>query len=52
MPLNLTFSYGRALQNDALKAWNGSDREAGQKALLNRAESNSLATYGKTLTHS
>ena len=52
MPWNLTFSYGRALQNDALKAWNGSDREAGQKALLNRAESNSLATYGKTLTHS
>ena len=52
MPWNLTFSYGRALQHDALNAWKGSDREAGQKALMFRAESNGLATFGKALTHS
>ena len=52
IPWNLTFSYGRALQNDALKAWNGSDREAGQKALYHRAWGNSFATHGKSLTHS
>ena len=52
MPWNLTFSYGRALQHDALNAWGGSDREAGQKALIFRSESNSLATHGKALTHS
>ena len=37
-------------QNDALNAWNGSDRIAGQKALMERAEGNSLATFGKELT--
>ena len=47
MPWNLTFSYGRALQEDALKKWGGSNREDAQKALMNRAESNSLATNGK-----
>ena len=52
MPWNLTLSYGRALQHDALNAWKGSDRDAGQKALIFRAESNSLATLGKVLTHS
>ena len=52
MPWNLTFSYGRALQHDALNAWKGIDREAGQKSLMFRAESNSLATFGKVLTHS
>ncbi len=46
MPWNLTFSYGRALQEDALKAWNGSNRFAGQEALLMRAKSNSFATKG------
>ena len=50
MPWNLTFSYGRALQHDALNAWGGSDRVAGQKALMERAEGNSLATFGKELT--
>ena len=50
MPWNLTFSYGRALQHDALNAWGGTNRVAGQKALMNRAESNGLATYGKELT--
>ena len=46
MPWNLTFSYGRALQEDALKIWCGSNREGAQKALMLRAHSNSLATKG------
>ena len=46
MPWNLTFSYGRALQEDALKKWGGSNREDAQKALIFRAHSNSLATKG------
>ena len=46
MPWNLTFSYGRALQEDALKTWGGSNREGAQKALMLRAHSNSLATKG------
>tara|TARA_B100000029_G_scaffold411271_1_gene413563 strand:- start:257 stop:1273 length:1017 start_codon:yes stop_codon:yes gene_type:complete len=46
MPWNLTFSYGRALQEDALKAWSGSNREDAQQALIFRAHSNSLATKG------
>ena len=46
MPWNVTFSYGRALQNDALNAWNGNDRVNGQKALMLRAKANSLATNG------
>tara|TARA_B100001996_G_scaffold348933_1_gene307383 strand:+ start:55 stop:1068 length:1014 start_codon:yes stop_codon:yes gene_type:complete len=46
MPWNLTFSYGRALQEDALKTWGGSDRGNAQEALVSRAQSNSLATKG------
>ena len=46
MPWNLTFSYGRALQEDALKKWCGSNREEAQKELIFRAYSNSLATKG------
>ena len=46
MPWNLTFSYGRALQEDALKKWGGSNRKGAQAALLDRAKSNSLATKG------
>ena len=46
MPWNVTFSYGRALQNDALKTWGGNDRVNGQKALLKRAKANSQATNG------
>ena len=46
MPWNVTFSYGRALQNDALKTWGGHDRVNGQKALLGRAKANSQATNG------
>ena len=47
LPWNLTFSYGRALQQDALQAWSGSNRVAGQEKLLNRASNNSLATMGE-----
>ena len=47
LPWNLTFSYGRALQQDALQAWSGSNRTAGQEKLLNRASNNSLATMGE-----
>ena len=46
MPWNLTFSYGRALQEDALKVWAGSNRLDAQKALMFRSHSNSLATKG------
>ena len=47
LPWNLTFSYGRALQQDALNAWSGSNREPGQNKLLIRSKNNSLATQGK-----
>ena len=48
-PWNLTFSYGRALQAPALKAWGGSadNVPAAQEALLKRAKLNSLATLGQ-----
>ena len=46
LPWNLTFSYGRALQQDALKTWSGENRLEGQTQLLNRAKNNSLATTG------
>ena len=43
---NVTFSYGRALQQDALKAWskNLENPQLAQQALLTRAKANSLAT--------
>ena len=43
---NVTFSYGRALQQDALKAWSGNleNTQVAQQALLSRAKANSLAT--------
>ena len=43
---NLSFSFGRALQHSCLKAWGGTDEKAGQKALLERAKANSMASYG------
>jgi fructose-bisphosphate aldolase class I len=45
---NVTFSYGRALQQDALIAWSGNfeNTKATQEALLSRAKANSLATNG------
>jgi fructose-bisphosphate aldolase, class I len=47
VPWQLSFSYGRALQAPALKAWNGRDVRAGQRALRHRAECNSAARYGR-----
>jgi fructose-bisphosphate aldolase class I len=49
LPWSLTFSYGRALQDDALKTWGGKADSfgAGQKALAKRAKMNSLATTGR-----
>lgn len=49
LPWKLTFSYGRALQDTALKAWGGqsSSFEAGQKEFARRARLNGLATTGR-----
>jgi fructose-bisphosphate aldolase class I len=49
LPWNVTFSYGRALQDTALKAWGGSASNfaAGQKEFFKRAKLNGLATTGK-----
>ena len=48
-PWNLTFSYGRALQAPALKAWSGSAENipTAQEALMKRAIFNGLATKGE-----
>jgi fructose-bisphosphate aldolase, class I len=48
-PWRLTFSYGRALQADALKAWGGKSENvaAGQRAFSHRAKMNALAAAGK-----
>ena len=46
LPWNLTFSYGRALQHDALYTWSGENRLEGQNMLLKRSKNNSLATTG------
>jgi fructose-bisphosphate aldolase class I len=48
LPWHLTFSYGRALQENALSAWGGkpADFAAGQQALSIRAKLNSLAAGG------
>ena len=46
IPWNLTFSYGRALQADALEGWGGNNRELGQENLIKRAKFNSMATTG------
>ncbi|HEX5511800.1 MAG TPA: class I fructose-bisphosphate aldolase, partial [Actinomycetales bacterium] len=47
-PWQLSFSYGRALQASALKAWGGKaeNLEAGQQAFLKRARLNGLARSG------
>jgi fructose-bisphosphate aldolase class I len=47
-PWQLSFSYGRALQAPALKAWKGSaaNVDAGRAAFLHRARMNSLARSG------
>ncbi|MSQ54172.1 MAG: fructose-bisphosphate aldolase class I [Betaproteobacteria bacterium] len=48
-PWPLTFSYSRALQNTALKAWAGkaSNTAAAQQAFHHRAHMNGLAAQGK-----
>lgn len=48
-PWTLSFSYGRALQEDCLKAWGGKANQvdAAQAALLERARLNSLACFGE-----
>ena len=48
LPWYVSFSYARALQDPALKAWQGKPEniELGQKAFLKRARLNSLATQG------
>jgi fructose-bisphosphate aldolase class I len=45
----LSFSYGRALQEPVLKAWAGSaeNKETAQKAFYHRAKKNGLARMGK-----
>jgi fructose-bisphosphate aldolase, class I len=47
-PWELSFSYGRALQAPALKAWQGKaeNRDAAQKAFLHRARCNGAARTG------
>lgn len=49
LPWKLTFSYGRALQAAALKAWGGRPENvaAGQRAFTHRAKMNGLAALGK-----
>ena len=48
LPWQVTFSYGRALQDSALKAWGGKPENvaAGQRAFAHRAEMNYLAAKG------
>ena len=48
-PWKLSFSYGRALQAAALKAWGGKSENvaAGQRAFSHRAKMNGMATLGK-----
>ena len=48
-PWQLSFSYGRALQDEAIKAWAGKEGQfrAGQAAFARRARMNGLARAGK-----
>jgi fructose-bisphosphate aldolase class I len=48
-PWKLTFSYGRALQDEALEAWHGKqdNRETGQRAFAHRARCESAAALGR-----
>ena len=48
VPWQLSFSYGRALQETALKEWNGEtdNSDAAQKEFLFRAKLNGMARYG------
>jgi fructose-bisphosphate aldolase class I len=48
-PWQLSFSYGRALQDPVLKAWRGNaaNTPAAQQFFYQRAKYNSAARYGK-----
>ena len=48
-PWNLSFSYGRALQENCLKIWHGqvNNIEHAQSALLHRSKLNSIACFGE-----
>ena len=48
-PWKLSFSYGRALQDEALKTWQGKNEnlKAGQQAFYQRAKCDSAAALGK-----
>ncbi|MDQ8039973.1 MAG: class I fructose-bisphosphate aldolase [Rickettsiella sp.] len=52
-PWLLSFSYGRALQEPALKAWNGKTHnvKAGQRAFYKRAKLNAAACKGQYQTN-
>lgn len=49
LPWHLTFSYGRAIQNPALKSWakDPNDVAGAQKLLVEAARNNSLASIGE-----
>jgi fructose-bisphosphate aldolase class I len=49
LPWPLTFSYGRAIQNETLVYWanNPDDVEGAQKKLLEKSRVNSLASVGQ-----
>jgi fructose-bisphosphate aldolase class I len=49
LPWQLSFSYGRALQDSALNTWAGKAENVAlaQTAFMERAKANSLATLGK-----
>jgi fructose-bisphosphate aldolase class I len=49
VPWQISFSYGRALQDSALRTWHGESSKVqdAQKVLLHRAHSNSLAQLGE-----
>lgn len=49
LPWNLSFSYGRALQDNALKAWQGKSENVAkaQQELLKRSKLNALAAQGQ-----
>jgi fructose-bisphosphate aldolase class I len=48
-PWRLTFSYGRALQDDAMQAWGGKQENlvAGQQSFYRRAQCNCAAAAGR-----
>jgi fructose-bisphosphate aldolase class I len=49
VPWQLSFSFARALQDQAMETWHGEDgkREDAQKVFLHRAKMNSLARSGQ-----